>query len=63
MPHAEPGELIARRLAAIMKPTLDDIIAKTDAILACCEEIKAKLLLIEQHHETCPSAQAQEAIQ
>jgi hypothetical protein len=63
VPDAELGELVARRLAAIVKPTFDDIIAKLDAVLAHCEEIKGKLLLIEQHHKTCPSVQAQEATQ
>jgi hypothetical protein len=60
---AELGELIARRLAAIMEPTWDELLAKMNAILARCEEIKGKLLRIEQHYKTCPTVQAQEAIQ
>ena len=63
MVDAEFGELVARRLAAIMEPTFDDMIAKMNAILARCEEIKGKLLLIEQHYKTCPAVQAPEAIQ
>jgi hypothetical protein len=57
MADTEYGEHIARQLAAIMKPTWDDIGAKLDAVLLHCEENKGKLLLIEQHHKTCPSAQ------
>jgi hypothetical protein len=60
VPDAEFGELVARRLAAIMEPTWDDIIAKMDTILAGIEELKGRLLLIEQHYRTCLSVQARE---
>jgi hypothetical protein len=60
MLDAEFGELVARRLAAIMQSAFDDIIAKLDTVLAGIEEIRGKLLLIERHYKTCPSVQTQD---
>ena len=60
MLDAELGEHVARRLAAIMKPAFDDITAKLDTALARLNDIKGRLLLIEQHYQTCPQAQAPE---
>jgi hypothetical protein len=66
MLDADLGQHVARRLADILKPAFDDITAKLDAILAKLEtslaaisETKDRLLLIEQHHQACPHAQAQ----
>jgi hypothetical protein len=59
----ELGQLVAQRLAAILGPALDDIRAKTGTILAGIEELRAKLLLIEQHYQTCPQAQADKGTQ
>jgi len=54
------GEVIAGRLAALMKPTLDELTSKTDKILAAIEEISGRLPLIEQHYKSCPQARAKE---
>jgi hypothetical protein len=60
---AELGEFVARRLAAIIRPALDDAMAKVDAILARIEELKGRLVRIEEHYRTCPSVKAREDIQ
>jgi hypothetical protein len=62
MLDAEFGELVARRLAALTEPALDGIIAKVDTILAGIEDLKGKLLLIEEHYRSCLSIQAREGI-
>jgi hypothetical protein len=57
MLDAELGEFVARRLAAIIRPVLDEAMAKMDAILARIEDLRG---MVEEHHRTCPSAQGRE---
>jgi hypothetical protein len=52
---AEFGERVARRLAALVEPSFDRLMAKMEAVLAGIGEVNGRLLLIEEHYRSCPA--------